>query len=193
MNGRTLTAAAIAVITIILLYAWLPAREADAADPAPLGVRAAAATPSPAAPPAPLETARAGAEVADDFPATISLDDGPPPLRLYRCAVYARLLGDNKPAAEAAPIRAVAAELDAVIALLRETRAAIRDPAAPDLGTPADTPDPDVVRETEMARARQVGPRLVEWLEDSYARCDQEIVWAHGLTGRVPVTSPAGS
>jgi type IV secretory pathway VirB10-like protein len=113
-------------------------------------------------------------------PAPVSLDETPPPLKLYRCAVYARLLGESaSDAARRAELRRIADELDSIVEMLGAT-AASGDPPAEGL------PDAESVRRAERARAQQAGPRREQWLEESYARCDQEVAWALEVSGSAP-------
>ncbi len=186
--------AGLAIVAAILLTRWpLVGDDREPiprASPTPQVATAPAATASVPAPTTAIASPAVAGYEAESFPATVSLDDGPPPLKLYRCAVYARLLGERRTGAEGAAFRSAAAELDTVVALLRDSRRSQPVPGSTDgagaSATQPDLPDPESVQAAERSRAAELGPRLEPWLEESYARCDQELAWAREVWGRIP-------
>ncbi len=125
----------------------------------------------------------------------VSLDNGPPPIKLYRCGAYARLLSESTTADAARDWRRLADRFDEVIALLSPADSLEARDAAPAgpgaAGTPSAAPSPDAVRQSVQTQAEQAGDRRAAWLEESFARCDQEVLWLAKVWASVP--EPGGA
>jgi hypothetical protein len=146
----------------------------ESASPPP--GRTAPAPASDAAAPDPARAASAHAALAN----------GPPVDRLYRCAALARLLGETRGGDSAAGFATLAEEFDAAIGRLAGLLFDNADPVRAGA-----QPNPLDVLQSVRAEGAQAGPRFAAWLDDSWARCGDEVAWLDEV--RVLVAADAGA
>jgi hypothetical protein len=200
MNCRMATIAALVVLALALLLGVL--RNDDVAPRGQFALRdgespagspdepsvATAARPAPA-PEGARRSSDGGApldEAAREL-AIVALENGPPSLRLFRCAALARLLGERRTGADRARYEILVTDLDAAIAQIRDYPAAVVDESAGSGADPGMLPTPEAALQATRDEAARVGPRVDQWLDNSWARCDQEVQWLDQVRVLLPV------
>lgn len=96
---------------------------------------------------------------------------------LFRCAALARLLSERRTGADRARFEALVTDLDAAIAQVRDYPAAVADESAGPGTDSGALPAPEAVLQATRDEAAKVGPRVDQWLDNSWERCDQEVQW----------------
>lgn len=119
----------------------------------------------------------------------MALENGPPSLRLFRCAALARLLSERRTGAERERFAALVTEIDAAVAQVRHNPAGVVDETSGPDADPGTPPTPEAVLQATRDEAASVGPRVDQWLDNGWARCDQEVQWLEQVRVLLPASA----
>lgn len=199
MNGRMMAIAALVALALAVLIGVLGNEAAAPQGQVALPVAGSAdartdelsvaADARPAPPPDGAPGSSADGAPVDEAArelALVALENGPPSLGLFRCAALARLLSERRTGADRAQYKALVTDLDAAIAQVRDYPAAVVDESADPGADPGALPTPEAVLQATRDEAAKIGPRVDEWLDNSWARCHQEVQWLDRVRALLP-------
>lgn len=208
MNGRMAWIALVAALLVGVLAGRMLGGAPDPVPPqaagqvrvvpAPAAAQPLATSPGdamagPAATGTPTGAGEPMADAATLRNALVALDNGPPPRKIYRCAALAGLLGEQRSQPERARFTALAADFGAVIAQIRGNPAAVVDELAAETAADEALAEPEAVLQATRDEAERVGSRRAEWLDNAWARCDQEVAWLEEVRSLLPARGAAAS